>query len=212
MWELLPSSLHNLPGIAETSLPHCNFTTGLHLIAIGSNQAGGTITVRGHPTQLIAMKLINLRPLNFGAVREIVVSSRTQSFASIWSRFRQAIQEVSGVEMLVVGSRVPLHDLPAVLMVKDLLPNLSAITLVTPSLDEIAPFVSSVIARNRIPDMKRIEFVEILCPRFEEGLIAEAVKRPLDGHVGLVEVGSVQSVENVWVKSVKRTIEREFFM
>ena len=134
LWELLPSSLHNLPGIAETSLLHCNFTTELHLIVVGSNQAGGTITVRGHPTQLLAGKPINLRPLNLGAVLEIVVSSRTRPFASIWSRFRQAIHEMSGVETLVVGSRVPLHDLPAILMVKDLLPNLSAITLVTGSI------------------------------------------------------------------------------
>jgi hypothetical protein len=37
------------------------------------------------------------------------------------------------VETLVVGSRVTLHDLPAILMNEDLLPNLSAITLVTPS-------------------------------------------------------------------------------
>ena len=211
LWELLPSSLHNLPGIAGTSLLHCNFTTELHLIVIGSNQAGGTITVRGHPTQLLAGKPINLRPLNLGAVREIVVSSRTRPFASIWSRFRQAIQEMSGVETLVVGSRVPLHDLPAVLMVKDLLPNLSAITLVIPSLDEIASFVSSVIVRNGIPDVKKIEFLEILCPRFEEDLIAEAVKRPLEGYVGLVEVRSVQGVGDVWVKSIKRSVEREFF-
>ena len=211
LWELLPSSLHNLPGIAETSLLRYDFTTELHLIAIGSNQAGGTIAVRGHRTQLLAGKPINLRPLNLGAVREIVVSSRTQPPASIWSRFRQAIQEMSCVETLAVGSRVPLHDLPTILMVKDLLPNLSAITLVTPSLDEIAPFASSVIVRNGIPDAKRIEFLEILCPRFEEGLIAEATKRPLEGHVGLVEVRSVQGVENVWVKSIKRSIEREFF-
>jgi len=165
LWELLPPSLHNLPGTAETSL--------LHSIVIGSNQAGGTIAVCRHPTQLLAGKPINLRPLNLGVVREIVVSSRTQPFASMWSRFRQAIQEMSCVETLVVGSRIPLHDLPAVLMVKELLPNLSAITLVTPSLDEIAPFVSSVIVRNGIPDAKRIEFLEILYPRFEEDLIVE---------------------------------------
>jgi len=211
LWELLPSSLHNLPGIAETSLLHCNFTTELHLIVVGSNQAGGTITVRGHPTQLLAGKPINLRPLNLGAVREIVVSSRTRPFTSLWSRFRQAIQEMSGVETLVVGSRVPLHDLPAVLMVKDLLPNLSAITLVAPSLDDIAAFVSSVVVRNAIPDAKRIEFLEILCPRYEEDLIAEAAKRPLEGVVGLVEVRSVRDGGDVWVKSIKRTIEREFF-
>ena len=83
---------------------------------------------------------IDLRPLNLGAVREIVVSSRTQPFASIWSHL-QAIQEMSGVETPVIGNRVPLHDLPAVLVVKDLLPNLSANTSVTPSLDEIASFV-----------------------------------------------------------------------
>ena len=46
-------------------------------------------------------------------------------------------------ETLVLGSRVPSNDLPAVLVVKDLLPNLPAITLVAPSLDEIARFVSS---------------------------------------------------------------------
>ena len=211
LWELLPSSLHNLPGIEETSLLHCNFTTELHLIVVGSNQAGGTITVRGHPTQLLAGKPINLRPLNLGTIREIVVSSRTRPFASIWSRFRQAIQEMSSVETLVVGSRVPLHDLPAVLMVKDLLPNLSAITLVAPSLDDIAPFVSSIIVRNGIPDMKRITFLEILCPRYEEDVVAETVKRPLEGHVDLVEVRSVRDGGDVLVKSIKRTIEREFF-
>ena len=205
LWELLPSSLQNLPGIAETSLLHCN-------IVVGSNQAGGTITVRGDPAQLLAGKPINLRPSNLGAVREIVVSSRIRPFASIWSRFRQAIQDMSGVETLVVGSRVPLHDLPAVLMVKDLLPNLFAIALVAPSLDEIARFASSVIARNGMADVRRIEFLGVLCPRYEEDLITEAVKRPSEGwHVGLVEVRSVQDVGSVWVKSINWTIEREFF-
>jgi len=207
--ELLPASLHNLPGIAETTLLHCKFTTEHHLILIGSNQTGGTISVRGHPTQLLAGKPINLRPLNLGVVREIVVSSRTRPLTSIWSRFQQAIQEMTGVEALVVGSRVPLHGLPAVLVVKDLLPNLSAITLVAPPPDEIASFVSSVIVRNGTPDVKRIEFLEILCPRYEEDLVMEAVKRPLEGHVGLVEVRSVQDVGDVWVKSIQRTIDRD---
>ena len=96
------------------------------------------------------------------------------------------------METLVVGSRVPLL---AVLMVKDLLPNQSAITLVTPSLDEIVPFVSSVIVRNGIPDAKRTKSLEILCPLFEEDLIVEAVKRPLEGHIrGLVEVRPARGV------------------
>ena len=115
------------------------------------------------------------------------------------------------METLVLGSRVPLHDLPAVLMVKDSLPNLSAITLVAPSLDNIAPFMSSVVARNGIPDVKRIESLEILCQRYEEDLVAEAVKRPLEGDVSLVEVRSVRDGGDVWVKSMKRTIERKFF-
>ena len=211
LWELLPSSLHNLPGIAETTLLHCKFTTELHLIVIGSNQAGGTITVRGHPTQVLAGKPINLRPLNLAAVREIVISSRTRPLASVWSRFRHAIQEMNGVETLVVGSRVPLHGLPAVLMDKDLLPNLSAITLVAPSLDDITSFVSSVAVRNGIPDTKRIGFLEILCQRYEEDLFAEAVKLPLEGHVGLVEVRSLKDAGDLWVKSIKRTIDRNGF-
>ena len=114
---------------------------------------------------------------------------------------------MSGVETLVLGSRVPLHDLPAVLMVKDSLPN--------PSLDDIAPFVSSAIARNGMADAKRIELLEILCPRHEEELVAEAVKRRLEGdvggHVGLVEVRSVRDGGDAWVKPIERNIEREFF-
>ena len=211
LWELLPPSLHDLPGIANTTLLHCKFTTELHLIVIGSNQSGGMITVRGHPTQLFAGKPVNLRPLNLGTVREIVVSSRTRPLASMWSRFRQAIQEMSSVETLVVGSRVTLHGLPAVLVNKDLLPNLSAITLVAPSLDEITSFVLSVIVRNEIPEVKRIGFLEILCPRYEEDLFTEAIKRPLEGHVGLVEVRAVQDAEDVWVKSIKRTVDRDGF-
>jgi len=112
------------------------------------------------------------------------------------------------VETLVVGSRVPLHDLPAILMVKGLL---SAITLVAPSPDETPRFVSSVIAHNGMAGVRRIEFLEILCPRYEADLVAEAVNRPLEGHVGLVEVRSVRDVGGVWVKSINRAIEREFF-
>ena len=208
LWELLPASLHGLPGIANTTLLHCKFTTELHLIMIGSNPSGGMITVRGHPTPLYAGKPVDLRPLNLGTVREIVVSSGTRPFASIWTRFRQAIQEMKGVETLVVGSQVSLQGLSAVLVNEDLLPNLSAITLVTPSLDEIVPFVASVTTRSGVPEMRRIEFLEILCLRYEEDLFTEAVKRPLEGRVGLVEVRAVQDAEDVWVKSIKRTIDR----
>lgn len=63
---------------------------------------------------------------------------------------------------------------------RGLTPNLSAIRLVVSSLDEIARFASSVIARNGVPNMKRIEFLEILCPRYEEDFIVEAVKRLLE--------------------------------
>ena len=211
LWELLPASLHGLPGVASTTLLHCKFTTELHLVVIGSNRAGGVITVRGHPTQLYAGKPINLRPLNLGTIRELVVSSRTRPFASMWNRFRQAIQEMSGVETLVVGSGFTLHGLPAVLTNEDLLPNLSAITLVAPSLDEIALFVSSVIVRNGMPGVRRLEFLEMLCPRYEEDFLVEAAKRPLDGYVGLVEVRVVQDTEDVWVKSIKRAIDRDGF-
>ncbi|KAF9650612.1 hypothetical protein BDM02DRAFT_3220430 [Thelephora ganbajun] len=213
LWELLPTSLHALPGIANTTLLHCKFTTEFHLIVIGSNPAGGMITVRGHPTQLFAGKPVNLGPLNLGTVREFVLSSRTKPFASTWSRLRQAVQEMSGVETLVVGGRVTLRDLPEVLMNEELLPNLSAITLITPSLDEIASFVSSVLVRNgnRTLDAKRIEFLEILCSRYEEDFLTEAVKRPLEGYVGLVEVRVVQDADDVWVKSIKRTIDRDGF-
>ena len=123
----------------------------------------------------------------------------------MWDRFQQTIQEMNGLEMLVVRSRVTLHDLPAILVNKDLLPNLSAITLDTPSLDEIASFVSSIIVRNRIPDTKRIKFLEILCSRYEEDTLVEAVKRPLEGCVDLVEVRAVQDVGEVWVESIKRS-------
>ena len=211
LWELLPASLDTLPGIANTTLLHCKFTTEFHLIVIGFNPAGGMIIVRGHPTQLFAGKPANLRPLNLGVVREFVLSSRTRSLASVWNHFQQTIQEMNCLETLVVGSRATLHDLPAILMNKDLLPNLSAITLVTPSLDEIASFVSSIIVRNRIPDTKRIKFLEILCSRYEEDTLVEAVMRPLEGCVDLVEVRAVQDVEEVWVESIKRTIDRDGF-
>jgi len=211
LWELLPASLDALPGIANTTTLHCKFTTEFHLIVIGSNPAGGMIIVRGHPTQVFAGKPVNLRPLNLGMVREFVVSSRTRAVGSKWSRFQQGMQEMSGLETLVIGSRATLHDLPAILMNKDLLPNLSAITLVTPSLGEIASFVSSIIARNRIPDTKRVKFLEILCSRYEEDALVEAVMRPLEGYVSLVEVRAVQDVEEVWVNSINRTIDRDGF-
>ena len=211
LWELLPASLDALPGIADTTLLHCKFTTEFHLIVIGSNPVGGMITARGHPTQVFVGKPVNLRPLNLGVVRELVLSSRTRPLTSMWSRFGQAIQEMNSLETLVVGSRVTLHDLPAILMNRDLLPNLSAITLVAPSFDEIASFVSSVVVRNRTPDAKRIEFLEILCSRYEEDALAEAVRGPLEGDVGLVEVRAVQDADDVWVKSIKRTIDRDGF-
>ena len=209
LWELLPPSLDALPGIANTSLLHCKFTTEFHMIVIGSNPAGGMITVRGHPTQLFAGKPVNLRPLDLGTVREFVLTSRTRPLAGMWARFRQTIQEMSGLEALVVGSRVTLHDLPAILTQKDLLPSLSAITLVAPSLDEIVPLVSSVIGRNQMPGAKRIEFLEVLCSRFEEKGVVEAVERPLERWVGLVEVRVVQDVDEVRVNSIKRTIDRD---
>jgi len=60
--------------------------------------------------------------------------------------------------------------------------------------------------------VRRIEFWGILCPRYEADSVAEAVKIPLEGwHVGLVEVRTVRDVGGVWVKSINRTIEREFF-
>ena len=211
LWELFPSSLDALPGIANTTLLHCKFTTEFHLIVIGSNPTGGMITVRGHPTQLFVGKPVNLRPLNLGMVREFVLSSRTRPLASMWGRFRQAIQEMNSLETLVIGSRVALHDLPAILMNRDLLQNLSAITLMSPSLDEIASFVSSVAVRNQIPDAKRIEYLEILCSRYEEDSLVEVVKRPLEGCVGLVEVRAVRDTDEVWVESIKRTIDRDGF-
>jgi len=209
--ELLPASLHALPGIANTTLLHCKFTTEFHLIVIGSNPAGGVIIVRGHPIQLLAGKPVDLLPLNLGVVREFVLSSRTTQLATMWSRLRQVIQEMSAVETLVVGSGVKLDDLPAILMNEDLFPNLSAITLVTPSLDDIASFISSVVVRNRTPDTKRIEFLEVLCSRYEVDPLVEAVKRPLEGYVGLVEVRAVQDVDDVWVESIGRTIDRDGF-
>jgi len=211
LWELLPPSLDALPGIANTTLLHCKFTTEFHLIVIGSNPTGGMITVRGHPTQLFVGKPVNLRPLNLRMVREFVLSSRTRPLASMWSRFRQVVQEMSDLETLVIGSRVALDDLPAILTNKDLLPNLSAITLVIPSLDEIASFISSVAIRNQTPDAKKIEFLEILCSRYEDDSLAKAVKQPLEGCVGLVEVRAVRDTDEVWVKSIKRTIDRDGF-
>lgn len=211
LWELLPTSLDALPGIANTTRLHCKFTTEFHLIVIGSNPTGGKITVRGHPTQLLAGKPVNLRPLNLGMVREFMLSSRTRPLASMWIRFRQIMQEMSGLETLVIGSRVALHDLPAILMTKDLLPNLSAITLVTPSLDEIPSFVSSVAVRSQIPGVKKLEFLEILCSRYEEDSLVEAVKRALEGCVGLVEVRAVRDTGEVWVKSIERAIDRDGF-
>ena len=136
--ELLPSSLDSLPGIAKTTLLQCRITSDFHLAVIGPNPDGGTITVRGHPTQLFAGKPVDLRPLNLGTVREFVPSSKKRSLTSTWTRFRQTIQEMSGVETLVIGSRVALHDLPMILKDKDLFPNLSAITLVISSLDEVS--------------------------------------------------------------------------
>ena len=209
--ELLPASLHALPGIANTTLLHCKFTTEFHLIVIGSNPAGGVITVRGHPTQLFVGKPVDLLPLNLGVVREFVLSSRTRQLTTMWSRFRQVIQGTRAVETLVVGSGVALHGLPTILIDKYLLPNLSAITLVTPSLDDIASFVSSVAVRDRTLGTKRIEFLEILCPWHEEGPLVETVKRPLEGYVGLVEVRVVQDADDVWVKSIGRTIDRDGF-
>ena len=211
LWELLPPSLDALPGIANTTLLHCKFTTEFHLIVIGSNPTGGMITVRGHPTQLFAGKPVNLRPLNLEMVREFVLSSRTRPLASMWNRFRQAIQEMSGLETLVIGSRIALHDLPAILTQKDSLLNLSAITLVAPSLDEIASFVSSVVFRSQMAEANGIEYLEILCSRYDEDSLVEAVKRPLEGCVGLVEVRAVQDADEVWVKSIKRKIDRDGF-
>ncbi|KAF9792571.1 hypothetical protein BJ322DRAFT_1030043 [Thelephora terrestris] len=209
--ELLPASLDALPGIAKTTLLQCRITSDFHLIVIGSNPDGGTITVRGHPTQLFAGKPVDLRPLNLGTVREFVLTSRTRSLASTWTRFRQTVQEMSGVETLVVGSRVALHDLPVVLKDKDSFPNLSAITLVTPSPDEISAFVSSVLVRIQTPGAKRIEFLEVLCLPFDEDHLLGAVKRPLEGRMGLVEVRVVQDADDIWVKSIKRTIDRDGF-
>ena len=209
--ELLPASLDSLPGIAKTTLLQCRITSDFHLIVIGFNPDGGTITVRGHPTQLFAGKPVDLRPLNLTAVREFVLSSRTRSLTSTWTRFRQTIQEMSGVETLVIGSRVALHDLPMILKDKDSFPNLSAITLVTPSLDEISAFVSAVLVRAQTPGAKRIEFLEVLCLAYDGALFLGAVKRPLEGHVGLVEVRVVQDADDIWVKSIKRTIDRDGF-
>jgi len=212
LWELLPASLHGLPGIAKTTLLQCRITSEFHLIVIGSNPDGGMITVRGHPTQLFAGKPVNLRPLNLGMVRELVLSSRTVSLASTWARFRQTIQEMSGVETLVVGGRVTLHGLPAILKDKDLFPNLSAITLMTPPLDEIPSFVSSILVRAHAPGAKRIEFLEVLCSPFDGDCLVGAVKRPLEGCVGLVEVrAGVQDADDVWIKSIRRAIGRDGF-
>ena len=59
--------------------------------------------------------------------------------------------------------------------------------------------------------MKKIGFLCILCLRFEEDLITEAVNRQLEGRVGLAEVRSVSGVGDVWVKFIKQSIERELF-
>lgn len=209
--ELLPASLHALPGIAKTTLLQCRITSECHLIVIGSNPDGGMITVRGHPTQLFAGKPVNLRPLNLGMVRELVLSSRTVSCADTWTRFRQTIQEMNGVETLVVGGRVTLHGLPAILSDKDLLPNLSAITLITPPLDEIPSFVSSLRLRTQTLCVKKIEFLEVLCSSFDVDCLAEAVKPRLEGYVGLVEVRVVRDADDVWIKSIERAIDRDGF-
>ena len=209
--ELLPASLHALPGIANTTLLQCRITSEFHLIVIGSNPDGGMVTVRGHPTQLFAGKPVNLRPLNLGIVREFVLSSRTISLGSTWTRFRQTIQEMNGVETLVVGGRVTLHGLPEILKDKDLFPNLSAITLMTPPLDEILSFVSSILTRTQTPGAKRIEFLEVLCSSFDGDCLVGAVKGPLEGFVGLVEIRAVQDADDVWIKSIKRAIDRDGF-
>ena len=210
--ELLPVSLHDLPGIAKTTLLHCKFTSEFHLIVIGSNSEGGMITVRGHPTQLFAGKPVNLRPLNLAMVREFILSSIIKSLASTWTRFLPTIQEMSGVETLVVGNRVTLRDLPTILRDKDLFPNLSAITLVTPPLNEIPSFVASVLARAQTPGARGIEYLEILCLSFDRDHLAGAVGRPLEGYVGLVEVRAIQDVDEVWVRSIKRTMDRDGFL
>jgi hypothetical protein len=212
LWELLPASLHALPGIANTTLLHCKFTSEFHLILIGTNPDGGMITVRGHPTQLFAGKPVNLQPLNLGAVQEFVVSSRTKSLASTWPRFMRTIQEMTAVKTLVVAGRgVTLHDLPAILEDKDMLPNLSAITLVAPNLDGISLFVSSILVRARTPGTKRIEFLEMLCLPFDRAHLVGVVKPLLEGYVSLVEVRAIHDADVVWVESIKRTIDREGF-
>lgn len=211
LWELLPASLHALPGIANTTLLQCRITSEFHLIVIGSNPDGGMITVRGHPTQLFAGKPVDLRPLNLGMVRELVLSTRTVSLASTWDRFRPAIEEMNRVETLVVGGRVTLHGLPAILRDKDLFPNLSAITLMTPPLSEIPLFVSSIIARTQTHSAKRVEFLEVLCSLFDRDCLVGAVKGPLEGYVGSVEVRAVQDADDVWIKSIKRAIGRDGF-
>ena len=207
--ELLPASLHALPGIANTTLLQCRITSDFHLIVIGSNPDGGMITVRGHPTQLFAGKPVDLRPLNLGVVRELMLSSRMVSLVSTWTRFRQMIEEMKGVETLIVGGRVTLYDLPGILEDKELLPNLTAITLMTPLMSEIPSFVSSVLARTQTAGMKRIEFLEVLCSSFDAKRLVGAVERRLEGHVGLVEVRVIQDADDVWIKSINRAIDRD---
>ena len=193
LWELLPPSLHDLPGIANTTLLHCKFTSEHHLILIGSNPDGGTIAVRGHPTQLFAGKPVNLQPLNLDAVREFVLSSRTRSLSSTWCRFRPTIREMTGVRTLVVGNRIAIRDLP----VKDSLPNLSEITLVTPLLSEVASFVSSILVRTQTPGLKKIEYLEVFGSQFDVEHLVEAVKRPLEGYVDLVEIKTFQDGDDI---------------
>ena len=113
------------------------------------------------------------------------------------------------METLVVGGRVTLHGLPAILKDKDLFPNLSAITLMTPPLNEIPSFVSSILDRTRTSGVKKIEFLEVLCSSFDGDCLAEAVKRPLEGYVGLVEVRVIQDADDVWIKSIRRAIDRD---
>lgn len=211
LWELLPASLHGLPGIAKITFLQCRITSEYHLIVVGSNPDGGMMTVRGHPTQLFAGKPVNLGPLNLGMVRELALTSRAVSLASTWDRFRPTIQEMSGVETVVVGGRLTLHGLPAILREKEVFPNLSAITLMTPPLTEMPSFVSAILVRTQTRGAKRIEFLEVLCSQFDWDHLVEAVKRPLEGYVSLVEVRAVQDADEVWIKSVKRAIDRDGF-
>jgi hypothetical protein len=108
LWELLPVTARPSWNREHHAAPlqiHDGIPFDRHRV---QPEPAGMITVRGHPTQLFAGKPVNLRPLNLGAVREFVLSSRTRPLASMWSRFRQAIQEMSGLwkrSSLAVGSR-----------------------------------------------------------------------------------------------------------